>query len=743
MTTPPHTQPQESPDHLRDALEASRDGVAVFDEHMHLLVCNQRYIDMFPLIADLIVPGTHWDTLLRSCVERGEILDPFGDPDAFMNRAINSRQRFDQDVVAEHADGTSYLVQFKPTSSGGCVVTRQEIAEDQQIKALIQDREALLATVLDASPVAVVMARLNDGGIIYRSEEARVMYGNTVRAQEHYLTNEDRAAYVAELIQSKRIDGYQTTCLRADGSSFQASVSGRIVDYDGEACVVSAITDLSEQLERDALIRNVVEACPTPIQMTEANSGEVLFSSPETLALFGNTTNARSLFVNPQDRARQIELLRKFGVVRDLNLELYTHSGEQFWASVSAQMIRYNGKDVIVSHTRDLTDQMQIESELNNQRDLIFQNEKMSALGELLAGVAHELNNPLSVVVGHSLMLREDTQDAGILHQVDKISAAAERCSRIVKTFLTMARQQPSISENININEIVCTAVDVARFGDLNHMVKVDNVLAPNLPSCSADGDQITQVILNLILNAEHAIRDSGIGDKVLVKTQNDLAKGTILIEIEDNGPGIPKALQSRIFEPFFTTKDVGDGTGIGLALSHRIIRSHNGQISLDKDFTAGTRFRIELPSNQNSEPLIKEVETVIHSSPKVARVLIIDDEIDVAELNAEILSRGGYDVDVANNAETGIAMMRHSDFDLVISDLNMPKTDGRGFYEMVLAEFPDMTGRVGFVTGDTMGQASQNFLKEANRPYLEKPASPKELRAFVAEILEQTEVSQ
>jgi len=727
--------------HLRSALEALSDGVAVFDEDMLLVTCNERYVEMFPLIADLIRPGAHWDELLRACVEKGQIHDPFHDVEAFMNRAIANRVRFEREILAYHTDGKVYRVSFAPARSGGIVVMRRDVTEELADNNLVRDREALLATVLDASPAAIVMARVSDSRIIYRSEEARSVLGEPTYAVSNFADPGARAGYLDALRETGRVDGYRFTCLRKDGTPFEVAASGRMIEFAGDKCVVSALTDITAQLEREELIRYVVQSCPTPIQMVSVETGEILFSSPETLALFGDVRSANSFYVDPDHRRAFVAELREKGMTREYKSLFYNRDGEKFWASVSANLLWHNGQEVMVSHTRDMTGQLAIETELNEQRDLMFQNEKMSALGELLAGVAHELNNPLSVVVGHALMLREDTKDEGLLRQIRKISDAAERSAKIVKTFLTMARQQPARFEAVDMNDVVKTAADVARYGDLGESVAIDCELAPSLPSCRADADQITQVILNLILNAEHAIQSKGAGDRITIRTGSDPDRGVIRVEVEDNGPGIPMSQRSRIFEPFFTTKDVGEGTGIGLTLSHRIIRSHDGQITLDKAFSPGTRFLIEIPLGTEPRSGPVEEERLVPNAEKSARVLIVDDEIDVADMNAEVLMRAGYAVEVANTASEGISLMRENAYDLVISDLNMPEMDGRGLYDAIRSEFPALSNRVGFVTGDTMGKASQKFLKEANQPYLEKPASPKELRAFVDGILGETRV--
>ena len=160
--------PVEDVSALRSALEALPDGVAVFDADFLLVTCNQRYIGNFPMIADLIKPGVHWDTLLRASVVRGQIHDPFDDVEAFMNRAISDRMRFDRDILAHHTDGRIFRVTFEPGASGSYVVIRRDVTEVLAEDGLVRDREALLATVLDATPAAIVMERMSLTGVSYR-----------------------------------------------------------------------------------------------------------------------------------------------------------------------------------------------------------------------------------------------------------------------------------------------------------------------------------------------------------------------------------------------------------------------------------------------------------------------------------------------------------------------------------------------------------------------------------------------
>ena len=622
---------------LRETIESLSEGIAIFGQDLRLIAFNRRYAEPFSEIRHLIVSGVHWTELVDAATALGEYPPPPKKVMEWVDAGGTPRQPLSFEL--RHASGRCYRSTYYPSQSGGFVLRRTDVTEQRLAEARLKDSETLLKTVLDTIPIQIVMARKSDGQVVYRSAEAQREFTYEV-SQDHFAEPAQRWDYVAELERSGQVADYRVDFRRQDGSIYHATLTGRLVDYAGEEYVVSAIRDVTDQLDKEELLRLVVGACPTPLTMTRVDSGELLFFSPEAQALFGDRSNAESYYADAADRARYIAALKSLGFVYDHRVRLRTGEGREFPAAISARLIRYRGDDVSVAHVRDLTDQIAIEEELAQQREVMFQTEKMSALGELLAGVAHELNNPLSVVVGHALMLLEDDVAPEVRRHVDKINTAADRCARIVRSFLTMARQQPARIERVDLNEIVQTAVDVARYGE-GHDITIETALEAELPVICADPDQITQVILNLVLNAEQAIVSAGRGDTITVGTRRRKAGNAVQIWVEDNGPGIPAAIRGRIFEPFFTTKEVGEGTGIGLALSHRIVHSHDGSIRIDPRHAPGTRFVISLPiATCDVEPA---EETPIDAPASVsARVLIVDDETDVAELNGEILGRRG-----------------------------------------------------------------------------------------------------
>ena len=710
---------------LPDVAETLDQGVAIYDGAERLIFCNQAYSDQFPDLSGMLKPGMPWREFVRSCIEHGY---------AVGQRSCDQlRQEGITRTTRRAAGGRDFDLSYRPMPNGGFVITREDITEKVRAEADAAHHAALLTRILETNPIPVVMARFSDSKIMWRSPAALDLIGYSEFAIDHFHDPGTREDYVALLKADGRVEDFRTLCRAADGSVISVALSGMLTEFEGETCVVSSITDLTEVLEREALLRQVIEACPAPVLMNRADTGEILYRSPELIALFGEGMDASKFYVDPSERDGFLAALRKDGEVTEYRARLLNAAGTPFWAAISGRLTEWNGEEVLVTFTRDLSQQLGMEAELDRQREHNFQVEKMSALGSLLAGVAHELNNPLSVVVGHAMMLREEANDENTLRQTQKISEAAERCARIVKTFLSMARQEPSRMETLDVNEIAQVAIEVARYGDDARAVRIESRLDEGLSAVAGDSDQLTQVAVNLILNAEQAIAASGVGDLILLSTS--ATEDGVSITFEDNGPGVPADIRKRVFEPFFTTKGVGQGTGIGLSMCHQIVSAHQGSIRIEDVNEGGARFVVTLPVAGGAEVEKAGAATAPTDSPAAIRVLVIDDEEEVAELNAEVLNRGGYEATAVFGVEEALKRLDAQPFDVIISDLNMPDLDGRALFEMVSRNRPELTGGIGFITGDTLGRSSQMFLAEADRPYLEKPVSPRELRDFVAQL--------
>jgi signal transduction histidine kinase/DNA-binding response OmpR family regulator len=371
------------------------------------------------------------------------------------------------------------------------------------------------------------------------------------------------------------------------------------------------------------------------------------------------------------------------------------------------------------------------------QQEALYQSEKLAAMGSLLSGVAHELNNPLAVVLMHADLLREELGHSSLLELVDEVTQAAERCKRLVRSFLTLARQHTPERTAVSLNSLVTDTVEL-----LAYALRVDNItvhldLAEKVPLLWADPNQIQQVITNLITNAHQALREASALRQLTLTTRCNATRTRVTLAVTDTGPGVPPALQARIFEPFFTTKPIGIGTGLGLSLCRGIIERHGGTMTVMSPPGQGTTFCVELP--------IEAVCATAPVSPEQDRapavpdksILIIDDEPSIASGLKRLLSRDGYTVETVANGHLALTKLRERSYDLLLSDMRMPGIDGPSLYRTLERQYPHLLRRVIFLTGDTLNPETKTFLDESAAPCLTKPCTVAEIRRAIQQVLE------
>ncbi len=300
-------------------------------------------------------------------------------------------------------------------------------------------------------------------------------------------------------------------------------------------------------------------------------------------------------------RSHDPNLLEEF-IGRPNTTEMRRADGTVFPVEVAVTSAEANGETFYTSQVRDMTSVREMEEELEAKRNELFQSEKLAALGSLLAGVAHELNNPLSVVIGRASMLRDLSEDEKVKSSGEKILDAAQRCARIVRSFLAMARQRPIQKEVSDLNALVAAAVELVNYNLTKESVELQLNLKEDLPTLSLDPDQITQVTVNLIVNACHAMSDQESRRLIRISTDYLEAGDQIVLAVEDSGPGVPDDIRKRVFDPFFTTKQVGKGTGLGLSVSQGMIEAHGGTLGLSESILGGACFRITLPRDEAEE---------------------------------------------------------------------------------------------------------------------------------------------
>ena len=383
----------------------------------------------------------------------------------------------------------------------------------------------------------------------------------------------------------------------------------------------------------------------------------------------------------------------------------------------------------------DVSDMKRAEEELRHQREALYHSEKLATMGTLLASVAHELNNPLSVVRGQANLLRRDAGSGPLLVRAEKIEKAAERCARIVANFLALARQRPPEREQVALREVVEASVELLVYSLQLDGVEMRLELAEDVPFIRADSHQLQQVLINLITNAHHSVREVQGPRRITVRTRFDLPRSRVILEVSDSGPGVPADLRQRIFDPFFTTKPAERGTGLGLPLCREIVQAHGGAIEVGEEEGGGALFWIELPVG---DPVPVAAERVPEALAEIVSrsILVVDDEPEVAEVLAESLRTSGHHVDVALGGVAGLARLLSGHYDLIFTDMKMPDLDGKSLLREASGLDPALPRRFVFTTGDGLSQETQGFFEASGLPILRKPYDLSEVNRVVARVL-------
>lgn len=378
--------------------------------------------------------------------------------------------------------------------------------------------------------------------------------------------------------------------------------------------------------------------------------------------------------------------------------------------------------------------------ELRDTQAQLLQSEKLSALGQLIAGITHEINNPLAAISGYAQLLKmNDDLDPQTRQDVTRIYEQAQRAARIVRNLLTFAREHQSMQRPTDVNALLRTTIELLAYQLRVEGISVSLHLAPETMSVMADPYQLQQVFFNLISNARDAMVTNSDGGRLTVTTAR--VGSTVRICIGDTGPGLTPEAKQHLFEPFFTTKEVGRGTGLGLSICFGIVSDHAGRIYLAESDATGAEFAVELP-HTDQPPHDDDEITADHLEYLANRlILLVEDEEPIARVIHRVLLRDGHRAVVTRDGNEALAYLRRAQergvpFDLIISDVKMPNMDGAELYRHILLEYPQMTNRILYMTGDSISPSTRSFLGEYGLPFLIKPFDLGELRQAISDNL-------
>jgi two-component system NtrC family sensor kinase len=434
----------------------------------------------------------------------------------------------------------------------------------------------------------------------------------------------------------------------------------------------------------------------------------------------------RERFVDPQVRAALFDRLANDGAVADYLLRLRRADQSTVWVEVTGRAEPgADGSMHVEALLRDVSERKKLDDETRDIYHQLLQAEKMAALGQTISGVAHELNNPLATILSWAERLsQKPTLESSVRRGLQTILGEAERAARIVRNLLTFARKRQTTRAMVDVNQIVRETLALRAYEQRVTNISVIDALAAGLPQVFADPHQLQQVLLNLIINAEQAMLSANGRGILVVRTWYNAEPESVVLEINDDGPGIAEELQPKIFDPFFTTKEVGQGTGLGLTVAYAIVQEHGGRIRLESRPAAGASFYVELPiagGRLPPAPVSRTHRTIVDAIIG-GSILVVEDEAPLAAAVTDALRDAGYVVERAADGEEALNRLKEKTYDLVICDLKMPRLDGKAFYRLLGTTAPEMVRRVVFVTGDVAGTDAESFLEQSGCRWLAKP---------------------
>jgi two-component system NtrC family sensor kinase len=445
-------------------------------------------------------------------------------------------------------------------------------------------------------------------------------------------------------------------------------------------------------------------------------------------------------FVPPDQRPRIFKLLkRRLASVQapaTFELPVWGKHRRETILEVTIRVQR-EGKRPVSVHciARDITMRRQLEQQLR-------QTEKLSTIGKLVAGVAHELNNPLTSIIGYASLLQDSDLPKDQQEDLKVIFRQAQRARVIVRDLLTFARKIDLETEPVDLNEIIQASLSLMKPHLQNQNIKLTTSLDLGLPQTIADPHQLEQVFINLITNAVQALAANEGSRQLIIESRHEA--DTILLSIADNGPGISNDIINRLFDPFFSTKQVGEGTGLGLSICFGIISEHKGRIWADHALNGGAIFHIELPVVPVQEPAMvlpgpAVADVGLSAGDNALCILVVDDEPSLLNLLRRVLEKQGHRVETASNGQTALQSVSAQSFDLVICDVLMPDILGTELYYQAIEISPNLAGHFVFITGNVVDIDTRTFLEKSGLPWLPKPFLPVDIERVIEQTAAKT----
>jgi len=538
-----------------------------------------------------------------------------------------------------------------------------------------------------------------------------------------------------------------------DGRDLWVSAVGATTEYQGKPAMMVSFRDFTERKQAEEALRQSEERYRTILASIEDGYYEVDLAGKFT---FFNDAECRQLgypreemmgmnyrvYTSKEETGRVYkaynQIYRTGKPIKGLSSQAVRKDGTRVFTEDSVSPLQNQEGEIIGFRgiSRDITERKRMEEEKRQLERKAQLASRLATVGEMASGIAHEINNPLTGVIGYAqlLMQRQDIPE-DIKKDLKVINDGGQRVAGIVNKMLTFARQYKPQRDYVSINDLIANTLALRAYELKTHNIKVITRLDPELPATIADGGQLQQVFLNLIVNAETEMSLAHDKGRLSIKTEK--IDNAIRISFKDDGPGIAKENMDKIFNPFFTTREVGEGTGLGLSMCHGIIAEHNGQIYAKSKSGKGATFIVELPIVTRPEQLeLAEPEVEEAEEAAKAKILVVDDEPTVLSLVSRVLTDEGHEVETIDNADDALEMIESKRYHLILLDIQMPGMSGTELYKRIHKIAPSLARRIVFITGDVIGARTTAFLSRTKAHYIMKPFDAEQLKREVNRIL-------
>jgi PAS domain S-box-containing protein len=725
----------------RLVLETANDGILVLDPHRRISFANPAAMELLAIRGDLT------GTALSSLVAPEHVDDLEVQAAATFN---GEPRRFDSVIV--RADGERRHVAVSQaalrdvTRVVGIVVAIRDVTDERRARDAVAHSEARYRNIFETATDPLFT--LDPHGSVTSSNDATCHLFDVAREEllgrpiSRWVEVGDRDAVAAAFRDANQGRGSRFECsvVRATGETRRLFATITPIRHGGRVTGVLVLArDMTDERERDAAL---ARSQSRYAQLVESASDAIFTIDPS-----GHFTSVNRALEMATGRSREDLLGAHFNSVVDPRdhdgmTEALTDALNGRRQRIELRYLDINGvarpAAMLASPLVDagtITGVLGVVRDVGEEKLLVeqlVQQEKLAAIGQLVSGVAHELNNPLASVIAFSqLVMANQDDETDRQESLQTIHDEAKRAAKIVSNLLTFARQHPPQRTTTVLNDVIRSTLDLRRYALTVHGVDLVEQLDPNLPAIWADPFQLQQVFLNLIGNAEHALSDWGAERRIAVTT--GVRGGRIVATVRDTGPGIAASEIDQVFNPFYTTKSVGKGTGLGLSLSDGIIREHGGSIRVESSGN-GASFVVELPiiAPPGAEDAGASDAPLDISNDRSISMLVVDDEPAIRSAIIRYFAGLGHTVDAAGTGAEAHALLESRRYDALLLDLRMPDTSGDAIYRELLERDPDHAARVIFLTGDVQSESTQRFLEESGRASVMKPFTFDELTRVV-----------